>query len=91
MKSNSLTKLKPLSELIIFEHVSIKKINYLLISEEAKRLKEQGVNIIIALGHSGLERDKQIAHECHDIDLVIGGHCKFYHSNCIVIQFHREL
>lgn len=45
-------------------------------SAEAAKLKAQGVNIIIALGHSGLERDKQIAAECPDIDLVIGGHCK---------------
>lgn len=39
-------------------------------------MKADGINIIIALGHSGIERDKQIAHECPDIDLVIGGHCK---------------
>lgn len=45
-------------------------------SDEAAKLKAQGVNIIIALGHSGLEKDKEIAAECPDIDLVIGGHCK---------------
>uniref|UniRef100_A0AAG5CU06 Apyrase n=1 Tax=Anopheles atroparvus TaxID=41427 RepID=A0AAG5CU06_ANOAO len=44
------------------------------INKEATALKAQGVNILIALGHSGLERDKQIAAECPDIDLVIGGH-----------------
>lgn len=47
-----------------------------LFSAEAAILKADGINIIIALGHSGIERDKQIAHECPDIDLVIGGHCK---------------
>lgn len=44
------------------------------IRREAKRLKEQGVDILIALGHSGYETDKRIAREVEDIDLVIGGH-----------------
>ncbi|KFB42145.1 AGAP003629-PA-like protein [Anopheles sinensis] len=44
------------------------------INKEAATLKEQGVNIIIALGHSGLERDKEIAAGCPEVDLVIGGH-----------------
>ncbi|KMQ96284.1 protein 5nuc [Lasius niger] len=44
------------------------------IRHEAKRLKEQGVDILIALGHSGFETDKRIAREVEDIDLVIGGH-----------------
>lgn len=45
-------------------------------SQEADKLKADGVNIIIALGHSGLERDKEIAAACPEIDLVIGGHCR---------------
>ena len=49
---------------------------FLYFSEEAAKLKAAGVNIIIALGHSGLERDKQIAAQCPEIDLVIGGHCE---------------
>ena len=44
------------------------------IRREAQRLKAQGVNILIALGHSGFGTDKKIAHEVEDIDLVIGGH-----------------
>lgn len=44
------------------------------IRAEAKKLKSQGVNILIALGHSGFETDKKIAREVEDIDLVIGGH-----------------
>uniref|UniRef100_A0A182RBG7 Apyrase n=1 Tax=Anopheles funestus TaxID=62324 RepID=A0A182RBG7_ANOFN len=44
------------------------------INKEATSLKEQGVHILIALGHSGLERDKEIAARCPDVDLVIGGH-----------------
>lgn len=46
-------------------------------SSEAARLKAEGISIIIALGHSGLDRDKQIAAQCPEIDLVIGGHCEF--------------
>ncbi|XP_012277874.1 protein 5NUC-like isoform X1 [Orussus abietinus] len=44
------------------------------VSREAKKLKAEGVNILIALGHSGYETDKKIAREVEDIDLVIGGH-----------------
>lgn len=44
------------------------------ITTEAKRLKNDGVNILIALGHSGFEMDVEIAKQVVDIDLVIGGH-----------------
>lgn len=44
------------------------------IREEAKRLKNDGVDILIALGHSGFQMDIQIARDVEDIDLVIGGH-----------------
>ncbi|XP_030560619.1 protein 5NUC-like isoform X2 [Drosophila novamexicana] len=44
------------------------------INAEAQRLKDQGVNIIIALGHSGYQKDQEIARDCPDIDIVIGGH-----------------
>lgn len=39
-----------------------------------KELKAMGINIIIALGHSGYETDKRIASEVEDVDLVVGGH-----------------
>ncbi|EDW01381.1 protein 5NUC [Drosophila grimshawi] len=44
------------------------------INAEAKKLKEQGINILIALGHSGYQKDQEIARDCPDIDIVIGGH-----------------
>lgn len=44
------------------------------VQEEADKLKSEGVNIIIALGHSGYEADKRIAKEVQGVDLVIGGH-----------------
>lgn len=34
----------------------------------------EGVNILIALGHSGYTKDKQIALEVTEIDIVVGGH-----------------
>lgn len=42
--------------------------------EEVTNLKSQGVNIIIALGHSGYKKDLEIAKEVEGLDLVIGGH-----------------
>ncbi|KAH8400587.1 hypothetical protein KR222_007245, partial [Zaprionus bogoriensis] len=44
------------------------------INAEASRLKDHGFNIIIALGHSGYGKDKEIAEKCPDVDIVIGGH-----------------
>lgn len=44
------------------------------IKAESERLDSQGVNIIIALGHSGYETDKQIAKEVPLVDVVVGGH-----------------
>ncbi|KFB38840.1 AGAP003629-PA-like protein [Anopheles sinensis] len=54
------------------------------INKEAATLKAQGVNILIALGHSGLERDREIAAGCPEVDLVIGGHSHtFLHSGTV--------
>ncbi|XP_044249208.1 protein 5NUC [Drosophila takahashii] len=43
------------------------------INKETKKLVDQGVNIIIALGHSGYDKDKEIARRCPDVDVVVGG------------------
>lgn len=62
------TKILATTEKVIFrDEVEV-------IREEVKKLKDQGVDILIALGHSGFETDKKIAREVEDIDLVIGGH-----------------
>lgn len=45
------------------------------------KLKERGVNIIIALGHSGFHLDKLIAEYVPDVDLVIGGHTNTFLFN----------
>ena len=51
------------------------------IRREVKELKSQGVNILIAVGHSGFEMDKKIAREVEDIDIVIGGHTNTFLYN----------
>ncbi|XP_055295862.1 protein 5NUC-like [Sitodiplosis mosellana] len=44
------------------------------INKEAGLLKEKGVKIIIALGHSGYVVDQEIAKSCPLVDVVVGGH-----------------
>ncbi|CAG5033242.1 unnamed protein product [Parnassius apollo] len=44
------------------------------LKQEVSNLKSEGVNIIIALGHSGFLKDIEIAENVEGIDLVIGGH-----------------
>lgn len=40
----------------------------------AENLTKNGVKIIIALGHSGYEKDQEIARNCPLVDVVVGGH-----------------
>lgn len=51
------------------------------IRREAKELKHKGVNVLIAVGHSGFKTDKRIAREVEDIDIVIGGHTNTFLYN----------
>lgn len=44
------------------------------IQKEARKLTDQGVDIIVALGHSGYEKDQEIAEKVAEIDVVVGGH-----------------
>ena len=41
---------------------------------EVEKLKSDGVNIIIGLSHSGYAKDKIVAAEVADIDIIVGGH-----------------
>jgi len=41
---------------------------------EAKMMKELDVDIIIALGHSGYDIDKELAANIPELDFVVGGH-----------------
>ena len=51
------------------------------INEEAQKLTDEGVNIIIAVGHSGFTIDKKIAKNCPNIDVVVGGHSNTFLYN----------
>ncbi|RWS11647.1 hypothetical protein B4U79_11299, partial [Dinothrombium tinctorium] len=51
------------------------------IREEVSRLREKGVKIIIAVGHSGYKKDLEIAHQIADLDVVIGGHSNTFLYN----------
>ncbi|SPP75342.1 protein 5NUC [Drosophila guanche] len=51
------------------------------INAEAEKLKAQGINIIIALGHSGYLKDQEIAKNCPEVDIVIGGHTNTFLYN----------
>ncbi|XP_015438966.1 PREDICTED: apyrase-like [Dufourea novaeangliae] len=44
------------------------------VNDEARRLKSQGVDIIIVLSHCGLDVDRKMAAECPLIDVIVGGH-----------------
>ena len=38
-------------------------------------LNEQGADVIVALSHSGVDEDRELAQEVAGIDVIIGGHC----------------
>lgn len=61
-----------------------------VINAECEKLKKQGVEIIIALTHSGYEKDKEIASNCPDVDIVVGGHSHSFLSNESVDSKHPE-
>ena len=44
------------------------------VKEEASKLKNSGVDIIIGLGHAGYDVDKELAKEVEHLDLIVGGH-----------------
>lgn len=44
------------------------------VNAEAKRLKAQGIELIIVLSHCGLPTDRIMAAKCPDIDVIVGGH-----------------
>lgn len=51
------------------------------VNQEANKLKADGVNIMIALGHSGYQKDQEIARNCPQIDIVVGGHTNTFLYN----------
>lgn len=61
-----------------------------VINAECEKLKKEGVGIIIALTHSGYEKDKEIASKCPGVDIVVGGHSHSFLSNGLVDSKHPE-
>ena len=51
------------------------------INAEAQKLTDEGVNIIVAVGHSGFTTDKKIAKKCPNVDVVVGGHSNTFLYN----------
>ncbi|XP_050542305.1 protein 5NUC-like [Daktulosphaira vitifoliae] len=51
------------------------------VSAEAKRLKNEGVDILIGLGHSGFDVDKEVAKHVKELDLIVGGHSNTFLYN----------
>ncbi|KRX47779.1 Snake venom 5'-nucleotidase [Trichinella murrelli] len=45
-----------------------------VLTKIAAQLKEEGVNMIIAVGHSGIQMDRLICQKIPNIDIVVGGH-----------------
>ena len=44
------------------------------LQEEVDLLLAQGINKVIALGHSGIRKDLEIAAKVKGVDIVVGGH-----------------
>jgi len=44
------------------------------LSRNVGQLRDKGVDIVIAIGHSGYDRDLEIAKQVEGIDVIIGGH-----------------
>ncbi|XP_078001428.1 snake venom 5'-nucleotidase-like [Glandiceps talaboti] len=44
------------------------------VQKEVDKLKSQGINKIVALGHAGIDKDIEIADQVAGVDIVIGGH-----------------
>jgi 5''-nucleotidase/2'',3''-cyclic phosphodiesterase and related esterases len=63
---------------VLQEISSTEKLKFLdeieTVKEEAENLKGQGVDIIIALSHAGLDVDREVAAAVPDIDVIVGGH-----------------
>ncbi|XP_070496371.1 apyrase-like [Chironomus tepperi] len=76
----------------VYESAAIGKLKFTdevqAIRQEAQRLKNQGINIIIALTHCGLTEDTRIAEEVGDlVDIVVGGHSHSFLFNPQGTQF----
>ena len=44
------------------------------LQRESRRLREAGASVIIAVGHSGYPREKEMAEQIEGVDVIVGGH-----------------
>jgi 5'-nucleotidase len=70
---------KVISNLLVLQEISsTEDLEFLdeieSVNKEAKKLKEQGADIIIALSHGGLDVDREVAAAAPDVDIIVGGH-----------------
>ncbi|KAF0308262.1 Protein 5NUC [Amphibalanus amphitrite] len=66
----------PLTQKLMFDKWAHFENEEEALTREIKQLRvaRPEVKIFVALGHSGYERDKQIAHRVPSLDVIIGGH-----------------
>lgn len=61
------------------------------LTEVAQELKANGVNKIIAIGHSGYDVDRNICEKVPGVDVVVGGHTNtFLWSGEIAVKADKE-
>ena len=49
---------------------------------EVEKLLADGINKIIVLGHSGFEKDKEVAAKIKGVDIIVGGHSSTFLYTC---------
>ena len=59
-----------------FKNIEVKKVLD-SVRSEVTRLQSEGVNIIIASGHAGIDVDKEIA-KLEGVDIVVGAHTETF-------------
>jgi len=61
------------------------------VNDEAQRLKEKGVDIIIVLSHCGLNVDRIMAAKCPLIDVIVGGHSHTFLYTGVRVNFFKYI
>ncbi len=61
------------------------------------KLEEKGADIVVAITHSGVDEDKELAREVPGIDIIVGGHCHtplyepIKESDTVIVQARSRL
>lgn len=51
------------------------------VRKQVEELKKQGVEVVVAVGHAGIDTDKAICDEVDGVDIVVGGHTNTFLAN----------